>query len=34
MVSVKELDFMPMVGDSVYVFSNGEQKIISKTLLF
>jgi hypothetical protein len=33
-VSMKELDFMPMVGDIVYVFSNGEQKIISKTLLF
>lgn len=33
-ISVKELDFMPMVGDIVYVFSNGDTKMISKTLLF
>lgn len=33
-ISVKELDFMPMVGDVVYVFSNGDSKMISKTLLF
>jgi len=33
-ISVKELDFMPMVGDIVYVFSNGDSKMISKTLLF
>lgn len=33
-ISAKELDFMPMVGDIVYVFSNGDSKMISKTLLF
>lgn len=33
-ISVKELDFMPMVGDIVYVFSNGDSKMISKALLF
>lgn len=33
-ISAKELDFMPMVGDVVYVFSNGDSKMISKTLLF
>lgn len=32
-ISVKELDFMPMVGDIVYVFSNGDTKMISKALL-
>lgn len=33
-ISAKELDFTPMVGDVVYVFSNGDSKMISKTLLF
>ena len=30
-VNVKELDFIPFVGDTVFVFSNGDQKLVSKT---
>lgn len=30
-VNTKEIDFIPFVGDIVFVYTNGEQKIISKT---
>lgn len=33
-VSIKELDFQPVVGDVVYVFSNGDAKIVTKNELF
>ena len=29
-VSIKELDFLPSIGDGVSVFSNGDMKIVSK----
>lgn len=33
-VDAKELDFEPVVGDSVFVFTKGEEKIITKNKLF
>jgi hypothetical protein len=33
-VNTSELDFMPMVGDAVFVYVNGDSKIVTKTKLF
>lgn len=33
-VSAKELDFEPVVGDRVFVFTNGDEKIVTKTKWF
>lgn len=33
-INIKELDFQPVVGDVVYVFKNGDAKIVTKNELF